>query len=81
MFALGFEANASVTCPESILFSGDYMYMNNDGTVACNGTTDMMDVCSSNGQIAFNYSLCTQRIAYSGKVIFHCTCLNRISFP
>ena len=66
----GFEANASVTCPISLLFSGDYMYLNNDGSFDCNGTTDVMDVCSNSAEITFNYSSCSQRIAYSGRCFF-----------
>ena len=67
----GFEANASVTCPTSLLFSGDYMYLNNDGSFDCNGTTDVMDVCSNSAEITFNYSSCSQRIAYSGRCFFY----------
>lgn len=61
----GFEADAAVTCPESLLFSGDYLYLNNDGSFDCNGTTDVMDVCSTTSEVTFNYTICSQRIAYS----------------
>ena len=65
----GFEANAAVTCPESLLFSGDYLYLNNDGTFDCNGTTDVMDVCTDSTAVTYDYSKCSQRIGYSGRVM------------
>lgn len=62
----GFEANAAITCPESLLFSGDYLYLNYDGSFDCNGTADVMDVCSTTSEVTFNYTTCSQRLAYSG---------------
>ncbi|KAL3880356.1 hypothetical protein ACJMK2_032600 [Sinanodonta woodiana] len=54
------------TCPTSVLGNFDYVY--NDSTtktLSCNSSTDQWVVCNDRQTMTFNYSTCSQTMAYS----------------
>ncbi|KAK3586469.1 hypothetical protein CHS0354_001854 [Potamilus streckersoni] len=55
--------SALVTCPDVML--GNYNYKYTDATGSYCTNTTVMDVCSNKSVITFNYTQCSQRIAYS----------------
>ncbi|XP_053399393.1 uncharacterized protein LOC123557156 isoform X2 [Mercenaria mercenaria] len=62
----GMGDSAAITFPNNLLFSADYKYMASDGTVACNNTSDTVDMCTDTKALSFNnYTNCKQEIAYS----------------
>ncbi|KAL3880361.1 hypothetical protein ACJMK2_032605 [Sinanodonta woodiana] len=61
----GFEEFAKQDCPDPIRGVFDYTYMAADGTEACAASQDMWNVCTDNKTMTFNYSLCSQIMAFS----------------
>ena len=61
----GFEIDAAIRCPNSLLFSADYVYFGSDGTTACDTSTDNWNVCANQSVMTFDYSTCSQQIAFS----------------
>ena len=65
-------ASAAITFPDKLLFSADYKYMTSTGTVACDDSTDTMDMCTDKTALSFNnYTNCNQEIAYSGMILMN----------
>ncbi|KAL4230222.1 hypothetical protein ACF0H5_010607 [Mactra antiquata] len=63
--AISVGASAAISFPNKLLRTSDYEYKESDGTVACNGTVDRLDMCTDNTQLSVNYSTCPQQIAYT----------------
>ncbi|KAL3871759.1 hypothetical protein ACJMK2_039737 [Sinanodonta woodiana] len=59
-----------VTCPDVMLGNYNYKYTDSTGSYCTN--TTVMDVCSNKSVIIFNYTTCSQRIAYSASGIIGC---------
>ncbi|KAL4230223.1 hypothetical protein ACF0H5_010608 [Mactra antiquata] len=68
----GSEASAAIQCPDNLLFSADYYYINNDNTQACTGSSDVWNMCNNKKQMTFNYNRCSQQIAFSAEGNFYC---------
>lgn len=61
----GSESDAAIQLPDIFQFYSDYYYTASNGTVACNNSVDRWDMCTNNSAITFNYSTCSQPIAFS----------------
>ncbi|KAL3879949.1 hypothetical protein ACJMK2_032225, partial [Sinanodonta woodiana] len=69
----GSAYDAKVTCPSGILGKYDYVYYPKDNSSArCINSKDLWDGCTDKTMVTFNYSTCTQNIAYSGGGIVWC---------
>ena len=66
---LGFEDQAKIRCPYSVLGIYDYIHTSSSGTMTCNGE-DSLDMCADNKEMKFDYTTCPTIVAYSGKVAF-----------
>ena len=62
----GSESSARQYCPPSLLAKMDYTYTGRDTTVACDSSADNWDVCTDRMIMNFNYTTCSQKMAYSG---------------
>ncbi|KAL3879727.1 hypothetical protein ACJMK2_032013, partial [Sinanodonta woodiana] len=69
----GSASDAKVTCPSGILGKYDYIYYPKDNSSArCINSKDLWDGCTDKTMVTFNYSTCTQNIAYSGGGVVWC---------
>ncbi|XP_053399293.1 uncharacterized protein LOC123557009 [Mercenaria mercenaria] len=68
----GSEASAAIQCPDSLLFVVDFTYYGNDGSSACTGSGDRLDVCTDKTQMTITTNTCTQEIAFSAGGQFYC---------
>ncbi|KAL3880364.1 hypothetical protein ACJMK2_032608 [Sinanodonta woodiana] len=73
MVKSGNASSAKVTCPSGILGKYDYVYYPKDNSSAlCNSSKDLWDGCTDKTMITFNYTTCTQYIAYSAGGVVWC---------
>ncbi|KAK3576447.1 hypothetical protein CHS0354_025209 [Potamilus streckersoni] len=73
MVKSGNASGAKVTCPSGILGTYDYVYYPKDNSSAlCNSSRDLWDGCTDKTMITFNYTTCTQKIAYSAGGVVWC---------
>ncbi|KAK3576455.1 hypothetical protein CHS0354_025217 [Potamilus streckersoni] len=68
----GFEVEAREDCPNAVRGNFDYTYYGSDGSVKCQFPNDQWTVCQDNKTMIFNYSTCSQKIAYSSGGIAWC---------
>lgn len=68
----GYESRAAINCPNSLLFSGDYEYIAAPNTQYCNTSQDTWDDCTNTTQMTFNYTTCSQKVAYSENGTLSC---------
>ncbi|XP_052794926.1 uncharacterized protein LOC128227972 [Mya arenaria] len=70
----GSESSAAVILPTSFLFSADYILQASDGTLTCNDTVDVMDMCSDTSALTFDYTTgnCQEQVAYSAGGSLYC---------
>ncbi|KAK3576451.1 hypothetical protein CHS0354_025213 [Potamilus streckersoni] len=69
---IGNETDAKQDCPAAVRGNFDYSYKGADGTISCTGSDDVWDVCSDNQTMTFDYTRCTQRMAYSNGGVAWC---------
>ncbi|KAK3576460.1 hypothetical protein CHS0354_025222 [Potamilus streckersoni] len=61
----GYQAQARQDCPNPIRGNFDYVYYDANGATNCNSTSDKWQVCIDNKTMIFDYTTCSQLMAFS----------------
>ncbi|KAK3576456.1 hypothetical protein CHS0354_025218 [Potamilus streckersoni] len=68
----GFQVASKQDCPNAVRGNFDYTYRGSDNITRCQSTNDRWTVCQDNQTMTFDYSTCSQKMAYSNGGVVWC---------